>query len=99
MYGTVARIRVKPGHLEQLQEWNRRWETERQVDGFVKSYVYQLDADPNSLMLVVLFRDKASYFANAQDPRQDAWYQEMVQHLEGSPEWHDGEVVYESGGR
>ena len=35
-------------------------------------------------------------FANADDPEQDKWYQEMRQHLEADPAWHDGEIIYSS---
>jgi hypothetical protein len=32
--------------------------------------------------------------ANAESPEQDKRYREMLQWLEGEPEWHDGEIVY-----
>ena len=41
MYGTVARMRVKSGHEQQLQAVNDEWTQRRgrQVEGFVASYV------------------------------------------------------------
>jgi hypothetical protein len=93
MYGTIARLQVKPDSLEALQQWG----SSRQGDpipGYVSRYVFQMDNNPNELYLVVIFTDKASYVANAQSPIQDARYREMRAMLSVDPEWHDGEVIY-----
>ncbi|HLJ81133.1 MAG TPA: antibiotic biosynthesis monooxygenase [Ktedonobacterales bacterium] len=95
MYGTVARLRVKQGAEAQLAQQQRDFEALR-VSGFIRAYVYQMDADPREYYLVVLFESKEAYWANARSPEQDARYQQMLALLEGQPEWHDGEVV--SGG-
>lgn len=98
MYGTVARIRVKPGGVERLKALSQQFMT-RNVPGHVATYVYQMDDDPQVVFLAVAFDSKASYVANAESPAQNAWYQEMIQHVEGAPEWHDGEIVdYLKGG-
>lgn len=95
MYGTVARIRVKAGHEKAIVDGMKKWETERKakVKGAIASYLYRLDKDPRTMMMAVVFRDKASYFANANDPEQDKWYREFRQHLERTPQWNDGEIV------
>jgi quinol monooxygenase YgiN len=97
-YGTIARMRVKPDHLQQLQALNDEWTQGRgrQVDGFVASYVMRPDARPNELVLVAIFRDRDSYRANASDPDQDRWYRQMREHLEADPEWTDGEFIVAS---
>ena len=46
MYGTVARLQLKPGAQQQMADQLREFE-QAQVPGFVSSYVYQMDADPN----------------------------------------------------
>jgi hypothetical protein len=56
-----------------------------------------MDNDPNTVMMAVVFDDKASYVANANSPEQNARYQQMVALLEGPPEWHDGEILYPVG--
>jgi len=98
MYGTVARLRVKPDHRQQLQALNDEWTQGRgrQVDGFVASHVLHPDNRPDELLLVAVFRDRDSYRANASDPEQDRWYRQMREHLEADPEWTDGELVYAS---
>ncbi|HLZ24239.1 MAG TPA: antibiotic biosynthesis monooxygenase family protein [Ktedonobacterales bacterium] len=92
MYGTVARLRVKQGAEAQLAQQMRDFEALR-IPGFIRTSVYQMDADPREFYLTVLFESKDAYWANAKSPDQDARYQQMVALLDGQPEWHDGEVV------
>lgn len=93
MYGTVAKMRMKPGAEAKLQEQMQGFET-LGVPGYVSSTVYRMDDDPNEIYLAVVFDSRETYHANAQSPEQDARYREMLALLEGEPEWHDGEIVY-----
>jgi len=93
MYGTVARMRVKPGELDQVRKL-MEVEMAREVKGYVGSYVYKMDRDENEIMLAVLFDDKNTYVANADDPAQDEMYQKLRALLTEDPEWNDGEVIY-----
>jgi heme-degrading monooxygenase HmoA len=90
MYGTVARMRAKPGALEQLKKWADDYESPQ---GFVSMHFYQMDADPDEFYVTVLFESKEAYVATASSPEQDKAYRKMLQWLEAAPEWHDGEVV------
>ena len=92
MYGTVARMRIKPGAEQQLIEFDRQ-EQARNIPGFVGEYIYRMDADPAVYYLAVVFESKEAYVANATSPEQDASYQQMRALLESDPEWNDGEVV------
>ena len=96
MYGTVARLHVKPGHQQQLQTMTEEWERGRgrQVPGYVTTYVLRPDERPDELILVAIFRDRESYRANADDPEQDRWYRQLREHLQADPEWTDGELVF-----
>ena len=69
-------------------------EEQMSIPGLVNTYVYQMDADPNTLMLAVVFSDKEAYMKNAASPKQNERYEQMVALLEGPPEWNDGEIVY-----
>jgi hypothetical protein len=40
-----------------------------------------------------VFKDKATYDANADDPAQDRWFQSLRALLEADLEWEDGEYV------
>lgn len=95
MYGTVARMKAKAGAEAQLAEQMRIFE-QAHVDGAVGSYVYRMDSDPTEYYLAVIFTSKEAYVANANAPEQDARYRQLLQFLDGPPEWHDGEIVFES---
>jgi quinol monooxygenase YgiN len=93
MYGTVARLRVKPEATDQLTAVMKEYE-DVDVPGFVASYVYRLDGSDNEYMMAVVFEDQDSYRRNAEDPAQDERYRRMRELLESDPEWHDGEIVW-----
>ena len=91
MYGTVGRMKVKPGKFDELVALMK--EDTREIDGAINYYLYKLDGNPDEAILAVVFRDKQSYMANADDPSQDDNYRKMVALLEGPPSWDDGEIV------
>jgi len=96
MYGTISKMRIKPGAEAALQSTEAEFET-LGVPGYIGQFVFRMDADPLEYYLVVLFADKASYAANANDPAQDARYRAYRELLTEDPEWHDGEVIASSG--
>jgi len=91
MYGTIARFKVKPGAQAELDRIGR--EDSALIDGFAFEYIFQMDSDPNEVMLVVAFKDKASYVANANSPEQHARYERYRALMTADPEWHDGEII------
>ena len=93
MYGTVARMQIKPGADAQLTALAKEFEG-LAIDGHVGTYVYRSEANPNEVWMAVAFRDKAAYRKNAESPEQDARYQQLRALLAADPEWHDGEIVF-----
>ena len=95
MYGTVAYMRVKSGRQDELVALFEEWRAQRKprVQGALDSYVFKMDADPQDWILVALFEDRESYFANADDPEQAGWFGRFMEHLEEEPRWHDGEAL------
>src|SRR5438552_17926598 len=95
MYGTVARMKIKPGMEAEMKAFGQQWTEQRkgQVKGAIGGYIYQLDADPTTMIMAVVFEDKASYHANAQDPAQRAEYQPLRALLTEHPGWEDGESI------
>jgi quinol monooxygenase YgiN len=89
MYGTVMRARVKAGHKDALQELMKATPDRADLGGFLGYDVGFEDKDPDAIVLVVRFKDKESYVANADSAEQDAEYRRMVEHLESEPEWID----------
>lgn len=96
MYGTVAKLRLKPGMLEKFRQLGTE-QAGAAMEGFIGERIYQMDADPNELYMVVWFTDKAAYQKNAASPGQDKRYQELRALLATDPEWHDGEVIFATG--
>jgi quinol monooxygenase YgiN len=90
MYGTIARMKTKPGAMELLKKLEMR-----RPKGFLGSYVYQMDADPNELWMVVMFESKQAYMENADSPEQNEEYLQLRELLVEDPVWNDGEVVFE----
>ena len=95
MYGTIFRLKVKPGEEERVVEVFKGWESERksEVAGAVGALLLKPDTWAGELVGVALFKDKATYIANAHDPAQDEWYQKFRDLLEDDPVWEDGEYV------
>jgi len=93
MYGTVAKMRVKPGKLEDLKRLMASPEMVN-IAGLVSTTVYQMDANANELIMAVTFTDKDAYVKNANSPEMSARYEQYVALLDAPPEWNDGEVVY-----
>ncbi len=95
MYGTIFRLKVKPGQDQRLVELWREWERERKpkVKGAVGELLLKPDEKSGEFVGVAVFEDRAAYMANADDPDQDAWYHKLRELLEADPEWEDGEYV------
>jgi quinol monooxygenase YgiN len=92
MFGTVARMKFKPGAFEKMQAIMKEFE-EREVKGFLFNVLYRSQSDPDEVWLIVGFEDEASYRANADDPRTDEMSKGYQPLMAAAPEWHDGEIV------
>jgi quinol monooxygenase YgiN len=94
MYGTVARLRPKPGHEQGVIEYVEYWTRERKprIAGALGSYLYRLDNDPSTWLFAVVFQDRESYRANAESAATDADYRRLRALLLESPVWEDGEI-------
>ena len=91
MYGTCARMVVKPENRDAIRAVFDQ-DQPRDVKGYVGSYVLS-ENDSDNVWLLAVFEDRATYDANADDPRQDEVYQKYRALLEEEPEWHDGEIM------
>lgn len=96
MYGTVARMRVKPGMESQPEQEMSQYERLK-IPGFVSTFLYRMDSDPNEFFMTVAFKDRESYHANARDPKQDERFKKLRALLAAEPEWHDGEIIASHG--
>jgi quinol monooxygenase YgiN len=93
MYGTVARMVLKPGMREQFVALWREID-EQEFPGQVAEYLYGSDADPDELYLAVVFTSEEAYRRNAESPAMDASYRRVRELMVADPEWHDGTVLF-----
>jgi quinol monooxygenase YgiN len=95
MFGTIARYRLKPGHEEQLMSAMRGFE-EDAPEGWVYHTIFRNAKDPNEIWVSVVFDNEDAYRKNASSPEMDKQYRNMLEHLQGEPDWHDGHVIHEA---
>lgn len=87
MYGTVARLRFDPADADSLV--TNLVSQPMDIDGFISGEILMSDS-PGEAWLVVKFRDKESYTANADSPQQHERYEAFRAFLSEDPEWFDG---------
>ena len=92
MFGTVMRARLKPERRDAFLNEIRAQE-QRRPEGLESAEVAVEDKDPDRILVIVRFRDRESYMANAADPEQDREYRRMLDYLDGEPEWIDVRYV------
>jgi len=91
MYGTIARMRVKPGMAEAFTKWNMEHAVEDTGQGAL--LVFQMDSNPDELYVVIAAESRMHYRAMSEAPGMHERYLQMIQFLIEEPEWHDGEVI------
>ena len=70
MYGTVARLQLKPDMEANLKEEMAKYPG-LEIPGFVSTILCRMDRNANDCYLAVAFKDKESYHANARDPKKN----------------------------
>ena len=93
MYGTVAKMRVKPGGEAALAAYSQEVET-GSMPGHIATYIYRTDANSDEHIMATIFESKDAYVANANSADQNTRYEKLLALLAGPPEWNDGEIVY-----
>jgi len=96
MYGTIMRAKLKAGQKDAYQRWGQEQEsqlTQSPSTGFVSIEVAFEDKDPNRVVSIIRFKDKDSYVKNANAPKTNDNYNEMIKFFEGPPEWIDVNFV------
>jgi quinol monooxygenase YgiN len=94
MFGTVARIKIKPGLDDSLTELGATWAREEfERSGQIVEMIFKLENSPDEYIIVAAFPDRETYFANAGHPHTKRNYERMRELLVADPEWNDGEIV------
>jgi quinol monooxygenase YgiN len=90
MYGTVALCRVPPDNVDALLALAAA-EERIGIDGYLGTDLLVAENHEDTVAMVVRFRDRASYLANAESPDQDARYRDFRALMLEDPVWYDGE--------
>lgn len=95
MFAQVIRCKVKPDAWDRFEEFDRRWQAEQApiAPGFKGSYMLREKNSPNGCTLVVLFENQQLAQQNSDRPDTNAWYRQMLELIDGQPEFIDAEVV------
>jgi heme-degrading monooxygenase HmoA len=92
LYGTIAKMKLKPGAEEKIMQVMDGSTTHR--EGHVATYVFKSDADPNVHFVTTIFESKSAYKKFSDSPEQTTRFHQMRELLAADPEWHDGEVIH-----
>ncbi len=89
---THFRMKAKPGERQAIIDIFEVWFRDRRPEarGFVRATLSCNANDPEEFMASAMFANRETYDANSEDPRQNAWYEELRSHLVDDPEWFDG---------
>ncbi|TME49281.1 MAG: hypothetical protein E6I33_01070 [Chloroflexi bacterium] len=91
MYGTIMRARVKDGRKAEYERTMKEMvpSAEEYGRGLHSIEVAWEDNDPQRIVMIIHFRDRESYIANANRPETDTDYRRQLEFLDGEPEWID----------
>lgn len=92
MYGTIAKLMVRTGKIEELV--NHMNVEYKDIPGAIEILMYQMDEDASSVYITVVFSDKKAYIENSESPESNVKYEKMMEYLISEPEWHDGEIIF-----
>ena len=92
VYGTVARMTLKPGSEEKMMQLMEGSQAGR--EGHIATYVFKSDADPNVHFVSTVYESKSAYKKFADSPEQDKRFHQMRELLAADPDWHDGEIIH-----
>jgi len=95
MYGTLARMQVKPGQDDAVAALHEQWLRERKpdVNGFIADYALKSERVPGEWFVFAIFDTEEHYRTNAADPEQHRQYEKLRALLTADPEWNDGEIL------
>ena len=95
MFGSIAKVKLKPGAFEKMFDLTKANIEGRPVKGRVFNAVFRSQSDPDEIWSVVGFEDEATYRANANNPQTSEVAEQLKQLMAAPPEWHDGEIVWD----
>ncbi len=91
MYGTIMRAKIKAGRKDEYQRLLEQEipSAEAYGNGLHSVEMAWEDKDPDRVVVIVHFRDRESYVANADRAETNSEYQKQAEFFDGQPEWTD----------
>ena len=99
MWAQLIKMRVKEGATEQLLEINRQWEEQvgRGTDsGWIRSFYLRDAKDADTWYEVVYFESEEKARANERSQKHNELLGQMIELIDGQPEYIDLTPVQES---
>ena len=90
MYGTIGRMKPKPGQRDALLSLMNAAPSGAAAQGYRASYVLKAD-EGDEVVVVVIYEDQPAYSAMVHDPATDANFGKIMELLQEEPAWTDGE--------
>ena len=94
MYGTIAKLNVKPEKVKNFKESMKEDLYDYSPKGYKNSYLYQMDSNENEFYLTVVFENEDAYNKNAESEETNKHFKNMMNFLESEPDWHDGKIIH-----
>jgi len=89
VYGTIMRAKIKAGQQDAFRRYAMEQGGPDSASGWVSSEFAVEDKDRNRIVGIIRFKDKESYVKNANAPRTNDNYSQMLKFFEAPPEWID----------
>jgi heme-degrading monooxygenase HmoA len=93
VYGTVAKMKLKPGAEAKIMQIMEGGQVSR--PGHVATYIFRSDQDPNVHIVTTIFESESAYRKFSDSPEQDKRFRQMQELMAAEPEWNDGEVIHQ----
>ena len=90
MYGTIFKLKIKEGHEDQLLSLMK--EENETPEGMIAWFLMKPDENKEWIG-VAIFDSVESHVNNAKRPETNENFMIMMEHLDGEPEWTDGEYL------
>jgi heme-degrading monooxygenase HmoA len=92
MYGTLGRMRPKPGKRDELVELLRTPPSGAAANGYRSAFLLKAD-EGEDVVVAVMYEDKDAYTTMVHDPQTDANFGTIMELLDREPSWTDGEWI------
>ncbi len=94
MFGTIGRVRLKPGREGEFQSMMEDWKREirPKVPGRFLELMGRSTERPDETMFIALAQDEQTYRNLAAMPEQHAFFERFMSVAEGDIKWEDVEL-------